>query len=793
MRHLITSFLCPLLLFSISVSAANRKPAQVAKVRETKPSEESKSELLVNADQMNTDFKTRISQLTGNVQVVFHGQHLSCDRAIVYYREKRIEAFGNIRVQSPMMYLEASKMVYNFEKDTATMEDGLVQSGQVVFEGKRVEKTGVNTFLVTEATYTACVSCPPAWSFSGKKIEAELGGYAKIQRPVMRIGGVPVVILPSILVPLKSDRQSGFLVPSVDFSKKGGLAISESFFWAISRSQDMTLTLKNYGGRGIKGLGEYRYVLDPESKGHLNMGYIRDRGFGSEPLVTEKTNRWFGRYEHYYALPNDYTQRLSLNQVSDLRYTRDFPDEMPGHGDPALENRISLTKTTSGQLFSIEADFYKNLLKQYPLASNDDAVNRLPEIRYALTDRRVLESPILFRLDTTYTKFARNGFSYDDLSSTTCKGDVVHCALVGNESKVMRDGQFNENVDKIRTGSRLDIRPMVSLPFSLFKIIEVTPAVSFREMQYQFDSGLDFSSSPNSNFAPSAAQRYIEAGVSAKTSLSRVYGDLSQVQSSRIRHEVEPQVSFSTIPWLRRPDHAFFGNFAGQRYARIDEPISDADLYGPNGLQFDYEDRVFDKQLVDLALTNRLTRKRWRDGVPYYERIFTFRLSESYDLNEARNEDPKPWSAINGLLNVRLDHFETYTAASYNPYAKVTNTSARVKVFDRDRINFLQASYERIYLIDADNKVIPTSNQTENIGLGLGFDTKYVGFSGQFDYSAVTSRIQSWRYVALFKPPGNCWTIRLDQWQLVGAPPEFHFTVAFNFGGETAPKVVSKN
>lgn len=320
------------------------------------------------------------------------------------------------------------------------------------------------------------------------------------------------------------------------------------------------------------------------------------------------------------------------------------------------------------------------------------------------------------------------------------------------------------------------------------------PVASYREMQYQFDGGLDFdpSSPPTNNFSPTAAQRYLETEISARTSLSRVYGDMSRTESTRLRHEIEPKISFSTIPWIRRADHAFFGDFAGQRYSRSEEPVSDADLE-TNKLQFDYEDRVFDKQLVDLALTNRLTRKRWRDGVPYYERIFLFRLSQSYDFNEERTTKPQPWSPVNALMTARLDNFETYTAASHNGYAKVTNTSARMRLFDKDRINFVQASYDRIYLIDADNKVL-SRDQTENVGFGMGFDSKWLALEGQVNYSAITSRVQSWKYVAFFKPPGNCWTIRFDHWQVPGdLKPEFKFHLSFNFGGETNERLTAKN
>ncbi|MBX7230992.1 MAG: LPS assembly protein LptD [Bdellovibrionales bacterium] len=742
------------------------------------------SGLIVNADQMNSDFKAKTTQLKGNVQIIFQGQHLSSNHALIDYKNKRIVASGNVRLQSPTVYAEATRLTVNYGQETAVFENGFLLSGQVSFEGTRIEKTGPTTYVANDASYTACISCPPTWKFTGQKIEAQLGGYAKIKRPVLRLGGIPVLILPGLLVPLKTTRQSGFLVPSAEFSKIGGFAPAESFFWAISRNQDMTLTARNYELRGFKGSIEYRHMFSDQSYSHLQSGYLKDRAFTREYHLGNDVNRWYVNYEHYFLLPDNFIQRMRIRQISDLRYLRDFPDEMAGNGEPALENSASLTKNFSDQHFSFLTNYNVNLLQSYPLGNNDDSVQKFPEIRYSLLDKHIFGSPLLFRFDGVYTNFARNGFAYDDMNKTSCPGKQPHCATVDNQGQVQRDGKFNPNEDFIRTGQRLDLRPSVALPFQAFKFLDIVPEFTYHEMQYHFD----INDSLSSNYGSNAAQRYLETNLLVRTSLSRVYGgNSSDPHTEKYKHEIEPEVSFSDIPWSRRSNHAFFGEFGGQRYARIFEPISDSDLYGKNRLQFDYNDRMFDKKLVELALNNKLTRKRWTNGSPTFEPIGIFRISQSYDFYEAKSTQPQPWSAINGLLNVHLDYFETYTSASYNPYAKVTNTSSRIKLFE-PKGNFIQFTYERIFLIDENNKVTGP-NQTENIGFGAGLKSKYLDLAGQIDYSSVTSQVHSWQYLAGFKLPGNCWTIQFGHKQIIGGEPNLEFNMFFNFGGEKINKV----
>ncbi len=740
--------------------------------------------ILINADSMSRDTRKKTVTLEGNVHVLFQGQYLSATKAIIYIDKKMIEAEGEVVLKNPKTHVEGDRVVFNYQTNTGRIFNGFVQSGQVVFQGKVIDKVGPEDYIASDAMYTACVTCPPAWSFTGSRIEAEMGGYAKISRPVLRLGGVPVLILPGLIVPLKSSRQSGFLVPSYDVSQLGGLAISQSFFWAISRSKDLTLTATHYEKRGLKGLAEYRYVTSNESRGIFRSAFLKDRAFGKE-IDRPAPNRWFLDYRHAYLLPEDISHRVQLNRLSDLRYLRDFPTEMSGHGDPALENRVSFTKNTQRQHFSADASIYINLLQSDPLASNESAVHRIPELKYSIMDQRVLDSNLLFRMDANYVNFARDGFSYDDVNDST-KGDPA-CPPLPNGSipekcvKTVRDGQFNPDRDIMRTGQRLDIQPKLTYPISFGPYFTLTPTFLYRETQYQFpiEEGID----ATENFAPSAARRYIENSYVLRTRFSSILKPSEDPKATRYRHEIEPSLTYSTIPWARRTRHGFFGDLDGLEFSKTFNPISDEDVFGRNKLQFDNNDRLFNQRILNLGLVNRWTRKIWQNGAPVYQNIITFRINQSYDFNEAATEKPQPWSAINTLLDVRYDNFETNTAVVHYPYANVTNSSSRVRV-TADNGNFGQVAYTRSFLVDEQNVEVPNS-KTENIGLGMGFTSKYLTMSGQLDYSNVNFRIQSWQYLASINPPGNCWNIDIIHQQVLGGDSRVNISFNFKFDGVT--------
>ena len=238
--------------------------------------------IAINAKSASRDYDRGIIELTGNVQVVYGLQYISCDHALIFVNTQELEVEGNLVISSPMAYVEGNRAHLNYKDNTGIIYDGFVKSGQVVLEGRVLHKTGTDTYDADDAYFTACTTCPTAWTFEGSKISAELGGYARIKNPIMRVGGLRVLWLPYLILPLKSSRQTGLLIPGFDYSSKGGAALSLSGFWAISRSQDLTLTETFFTKRGIRSLGSYRYILSATSYGELNAGFLRDNAFAAD-------------------------------------------------------------------------------------------------------------------------------------------------------------------------------------------------------------------------------------------------------------------------------------------------------------------------------------------------------------------------------------------------------------------------------------------------------------------------------------------------------------------------------
>lgn len=777
----------------------------------------------IQANSGERDLKNRSIELKGNVQIIFKGQHLTAQRAVIYQDRKTFEAEGQVLFVTPKATIGGNKVIMNYETNVGTIYSGFIQSGQILFEGDVIERKGDDEYLAMQSQFTSCTTCPPAWSFNGQSIEAQIGGYALIKNTFIHFGTVPVLWLPYLIVPLKSERQTGLLTPSMEFYgvgqldfrnltkgknlfTRGEFSFAQPFFWAISRSQDATITLQNYSARGTKLLANYRYILDANSSGELDTGFIRDKIFGHtdryKRFAHEATdvNRWFLRYKHYWVLPNDWIQRADLNNSSDLNYTNDFPFETLNKADPAAESRLSLTKNTDYHHFSIDTSYYSNFLRGHPMGNNQNSVHRLPEIDFASARQPLGDTGILYNYDFRYTNFARNDFSYDDITAFTNPDgktirQVTHnCSTPNTDNNwdydssctVTRDGKFDAGTDLIRSGQRFILEPSMTRPTQLGELFNFVPKVSYRESHYNF--GIEN--------VPNLSRRFLRTELKLQTSFSRVFGDLNDSYSNRFKHEVQPEIISTAVPWLEKPSHPFLGYKDSTEIPFSSrDAISDQDLEGisANGVQFDYDDRLYDRNLITYRITNKITKKTWSENqVPSYDRFLTWRISQTYDIYESQQSGARhPWSDIESILNIRLSHFNTYTKINFFPYQKLSNASSHM-TFNDDGGNYLKLGLSRIYTANSEG-VFNTTQRTEDYLLQAGTTAKYINFAGRLIYNGndITareegSRIKQITYAVILRPPGNCWGITFLQDKKINKDPDFKINFDFIFDGKTA-------
>ena len=154
-------------------------------------------------------------------------------------------------------------------------------TGYFHLSGRSISRTNGNDFRAEKAKWTPCLcdeDTEPAWSFEANKIFAQPGGYVTLSHPVLMIKGIPVLYLPFLRLPLKGQRQSGFLMPTLRTgNQKQGTVYTQPVFFALSDSFDTTVTADFFQRKGTRLGLELRYQQRKYSGWEINYELMRDQ------------------------------------------------------------------------------------------------------------------------------------------------------------------------------------------------------------------------------------------------------------------------------------------------------------------------------------------------------------------------------------------------------------------------------------------------------------------------------------------------------------------------------------
>jgi hypothetical protein len=270
------------------------------------------------------------------------GHQLFADELLWNTTTGELEAVGNVTVVSPTARLSAERVVFNTKTKLGTFyaASGLAELGgrvsneeksmfgtlepDIYFYGQTIEKVGDDRYVISKGAFTTCVQPTPRWEIVSTGTTINLEDYAFLRNAVIRVKDVPVFYLPVLYYPIQSDdRATGFLLPAYGRSTVRGQSISNAFFWAINRSQDLTFLHDWYTKTGQGAGAEYRYVAAPGAEGFFRAYWLKEDestiNNASGGSVTSPAARSYElRGETAQPLPGRLRARARVNYFSRL-------------------------------------------------------------------------------------------------------------------------------------------------------------------------------------------------------------------------------------------------------------------------------------------------------------------------------------------------------------------------------------------------------------------------------------------------------------------------------------------
>jgi LPS-assembly protein len=298
------------------------------------------------ASTVEYDSNTEIVTARGDVIVNRDGYTLRADNVVWNRNNGEVTANGNIRAVGP----EGDVAYADTFIVTETLKDGIVENLLVVLadESRLAAKRGVRKdgiYSLDYAAYTACKiegpdGCPkkPSWQVKAVKVVYDPAKKrVKYEGARIELFGLPVVPLPFLSHPVDAQAGSGFLVPSIGFSRNNGVEIEQSYYWRMAQNRDLTgsitafsdaaplgkvnfRTLEKKGAIDITAYGTYSNRIDTSGAvipagSNVFRGYVEGAGrFQLDPY-------WSISASGRYASDRTFLRRYDISRDDRLRST----------------------------------------------------------------------------------------------------------------------------------------------------------------------------------------------------------------------------------------------------------------------------------------------------------------------------------------------------------------------------------------------------------------------------------------------------------------------------------------
>ncbi|WP_294555406.1 LPS assembly protein LptD [uncultured Mailhella sp.] len=297
----------------------------------------------LNADKLVSLEDGVIVEATGSVLLQRGEDYMKADFARYYTTTNWIFVQGHVEARMGRDMLNATEAEFDLTSRTGWLKDGsiFIAGPHMYVTGEKVDKLFGDRYRFKNARVTACDGDVPAWSLDTSLAEIEIDGYAKLSHTTLNILDMPVMEAPFLVLPAKTTRQSGLLMPDFGYSSLNGAFVSVPYFQVIDESRDLTFYSTYMSRAGFMPGIEYRSHTRDQDKTWLGLDVLYDKHtFRSETgdrindtdgkINTNEERYWLRGMGDGFLGDSGWRYRYNLDYVSDQNFLRQFRDMRTG-------------------------------------------------------------------------------------------------------------------------------------------------------------------------------------------------------------------------------------------------------------------------------------------------------------------------------------------------------------------------------------------------------------------------------------------------------------------------------
>jgi LPS-assembly protein len=515
-------FSCLVCLLAGAVAAAQQPPAQTPATDPLGPGGTFNGR--ANFEELEPGHWRYVGQVDFDLG---QGMKLFADLVDYYTDDAKLVASGNVVFTNPEGRLSAEQVEFNIRNQTGTFHQafGIMSLGDhvdraqfggqdpdVYFYGDTIEKLGPRRYKVTRGGFTTCVQPTPRWEIVSGSVTLNLNDYAIASNTLLKVKGVPLFYLPVLYYPIQDDdRATGFLLPTYGTSTIRGQAISNAFFWAIDRSQDVTF-FHDWFTRTGQGFGsEYRYVAGPQSLGNVQFYRFQQK----DSTFTDGGQSTVLPANTIYRISSAVTQQVgaTMRAQANVDYFSDVALQQLYYQNvyQATQRQRRIAGGLSGASGPLSAGIYYSRTEIFSSNTSSSIYGTTPRMTANLAPQRLFGSPVYAALNTDYS-YAPN-----------------RARTAGTATSDFSFGRF-------------DVAPTLRAPLSKLTFLSVNSTAGYRLTAYS-------KSLAGSQLVPESLRRqYFTTRTEAIGPVfTKIWDTPGSTSIQRMKHVVEPTFAFDYI------------------------------------------------------------------------------------------------------------------------------------------------------------------------------------------------------------------------------------------------------
>ncbi len=390
------------------------------------------------ADSMEYNSAEDSYEAKGDVVLRQAGVELKSEELLWQSATQDAAAQGSVLLSDAGTEVSGERLQYNMATGQGQVHDGrvFVREGNFHLAGEQIEKHGQAEYSVKQGSFTTCDGEIPDWKFSASEVDVSLGSYARAKNVWFHIKDVPVLYTPYLMFPVRTERESGLLMPSFGYSNNKGTLASLAWYQVIDTNMDATVYLDYLSEIGLgKGL-EYRYALANQNNGEALYYHVTG--------VSDTPDLYYLEWKHRGNLPGDWHLTADIEYANRKLFFEEFGEVAEDYNRDKTVSTLMLRRNWQKINLVGYARYIKDLED-----NNYETLQRLPEFGLGLARYRLGDTPFYAGLESYATRFSR---------------------------------------DKGEDGERLYLKPSLSAVFKPGSWLEIVPEVALHERFYNADA-----------------------------------------------------------------------------------------------------------------------------------------------------------------------------------------------------------------------------------------------------------------------------------------------------------------